>query len=337
MANPESVLGSLNGSGSPGKRPEPPTLGPLDFQTVLLLSQVFEVLKARGLEGKVGSVDEFELASRFGLESALRRHSPGKPVNGAGASPIFDWIFCSTPYRSQAKEALEQLLFLWSRPNSETYVRNLLTPLILWTMDLPASESSHHAYPYGLLDHSLEVMLASTKACADKFEDAHYGGDMSARDCGHALRLTSILSGHHDIGKVFGVEVKDEKSGEIWDPAREPLAYFKARHEMPILDATPFRFVKGRGLNSHEDRGRKLLPIVLHPRIRVRMGPDAAKAYDAYVDRYETPAIARPAPIDFIADQVHRADQSSAARSCAKGAKPGEHLLELAAKVPILA
>jgi len=142
-------------------------------------------------------------------------------------------------------------------------------------------------------------------------------------------RLSMALGCLHDIGKLFNVEVKDKKSGEIWDPMREPLAYFKARHKLPILEPTPFRFIKGRGLNGHEDKGRKLLPLVVHPKIWKRMGPDIAKAYDAYAGRYESPAVARPAPLDFIADCVHRADGTSAARSRAKGTKPGEYLREL--------
>jgi hypothetical protein len=212
----------------------------------------------------------------------------------------------------------------------EAFTKDLLSPLVLWVLDLPASESHHHAHPYGLLDHMLEVALGSMVECIPKLDDLLGKGLLPLHLYDQALRLPVLMGLLHDIGKVFNVEVKDPKTGEIWDPMREPLAYFKARHKLPILEPTPLRFIKGRGLSGHEDKGRKLLPLVVHPKIWKRMGPDIAKTYDAYVGRYESPAVARPAPLDFIADCVHRADGASAARSRAKGTKPGEYLLELA-------
>lgn len=303
-------------------------LGPLDFQTVLLLAQVHEGLAAQGHEEGLPPDMEFEIASRLGLKAALDQHCPGKPVTGRGGTPVLDWIFCSTPYRNRAKDALEYPM-TGVLLETEEWIRDLLTPLTLWVMDLPASESNHHAYPHGLLDHMLEVALVATIEVSSRMGPDHWGGDLSERAYGRALRLSMALGVLHDIGKVFNVEVKDEKSGETWDPLREPLAYFKARHQLPILEPTPFSFVKGRGLNGHEDKGRKLVPLVIHPKIWRRMGPAIAEAYDAYVGRYAHPAVARPAPLDFIADAVHRADGASAAR---KGGKPGEYLLELHTK-----
>lgn len=308
-------------------------LGPLDFQTVLLLAQIQEGLAAQGHDEGLPPDMEFEIASRLGLKEALRRHCPGKPVTGRGGTPVIDWIFCSTPYRNKAKDALEYpSVGVYRTDVEEAWIRDLLTPLTLWILDLPASESSHHAYPHGLLDHVLEVALAATIQCASKFGPEHWNDSMSERAYGQALRLSMALGVLHDIGKVFNVEVKDKKSGETWDPMREPLAYFKARHRLSILEPTPFKFVKGRGLNGHEEKGRKLIPLVVHPKIWKQMDSHIAKAYDAYAGRYDSPAVARPAPLDFIADCVHRADGASAARSRAKGTKPGEYLLELYAR-----
>lgn len=307
-------------------------LGPLDFRTVLLLAGVSDTLKAEGCTQEPSSDELFELTSRIGLRPVAARHTPGKPVTGTGGTPAVDWIFCSTRYRNQAKDALEYPLIGLGMGDKEAWIRDLLTPLTLWVLDLPASESSHHAYPYGLLDHVLEVALAATIEISARMGPDHWGGDLSERAFGRALHLSMALGTLHDIGKLMGLEVKEKKSGEIWDPMREPLAYFKARHKLPILEPTPFRSIKGRGLNGHEDKGRKLLPVVVHPKIWKRMGPDIAKVYDAYVGRYESPAVARPAPLDFIADCVHRADGASAAKSRAKGMKPGEYLLELYAK-----
>jgi hypothetical protein len=305
-------------------------LGPLDFQTVLLLADIHEAFKAEGHDEELPVDLQFEFASQLSLAAALRRPSPGKTVTGMGGTPVVDWIFCSTPYRNKAKDALVYpTTGVLLETDIEVWIRDLLTPLTLWVMDLPASESNHHAYPHGLLDHMLEVALAATTECASKLGPDHWQGKMSERAFGQALRLSMALGVLHDIGKVFNVEVKDKKSGETWDPMREPLAYFKARHEIPILEPTPFRFMKGRGLNGHEDKGKKLIPLVVHPKIWKRMGPDIAKAYGAYLGRYASPAVARPAPLDFVADCVHRADGASAGR---KEAKPGEYLLELHTK-----
>jgi hypothetical protein len=211
----------------------------------------------------------------------------------------------------------------------EDYLGRLFDPLVLWIMDLPASETNHHSYPYGLLDHALEVSLAAAMACAKEAEYEHFGGDLSERACGHRIRLAARVGLLHDIGKVFNVEVKDEKSGDIWDPMQEPLAYFKVRHELPILGPTPFRFIQGRGLNGHEALGRKLIYRLLHPKTATWMCVDTALAYDAYVGRYDVPPRPREVPLDFIANCVHEADCQSARRSRLKGSKPGEYLLEL--------
>ena len=305
--------------------------GPIDFKTALLLDRIHEACEAKGHTDCLSMEQEFELASRFGLAPMLRRHSPGTSVTGAGGSAIVDWIFCSTPHRGEVRDALNEGLFAWTLAEGEAFLRDFLSPLVLWVMDLPASESNHHSYPNGLLDHSLEVALAVLADCGPKMRHKYYEKFGLPRGYICALRLSVVLGLLHDIGKVFNVEVRGEKTGEIWSPTREPLAFFKARQEMKILGPTPFRFLPGRGLNGHEERGRELLPLVVHPRIWKRMGPAISAAYDAYAGRYETPTQARPAPLDFIADCVHRADGTSAARSLARGSKTGEYLLELAA------
>lgn len=300
-------------------------LGSRYDQTRVLLFQVRRNLLAQGCTERPPVETEFELASRIGLGSALRRHIPGKATTGRWGSPVVDWVLHSNPYRARALQVLEGTVFQVTLMQIDPYMENLLNPLILWFMDLPASESHHHAHPYGLLDHSLEVALLVLAECIPRLMPQ----DCERRLYNQALRLSVALSLVHDIGKLLNVEVKDKKSGETWNPMREPLAYFKARHELPILEPTEFRFRPGRGLNGHEQKGRNLLPILLHPKIWRSMGRKISKSYEAYTGRYETPTPARPAPLDFIADCVHRADGASAARSRTKGSKPGHYLQEL--------
>jgi hypothetical protein len=177
----------------------------------------------------------------------------------------------------------------------------------------------------------LEVALAALAGCLSKLYDRPVEGDLLSRRYEKVARLAGILGLVHDIGKVFSVEVKDPKSDETWDPMREPLAYFKARHELPILEPTVFRFLPGRGFSGHESKGRDILPLVIHPRIWKRMGVDLSKAYEAYLGRHDTVTHSGPIPLDFIAECVRGADRTSTMRSIAEGSKPGAYLKELVA------
>lgn len=309
--------------------PDEEELITIDSRTFPLLEGVLKALKTEGHAGEPSPEVLFERVSQVGLRTAISRHTPRKPVTGMGGTPAVDWIFAYTQYRSEAKDALEFPMTGVEMGDLEAWIRDLLTPLTLWILDLPASESHHHAYPYGLLDHSLEVALAATTECSSKIGPAYWVGNLSERAYIRAFRQSLVLSFLHDIGKVFNVEVQDKETGELWDPLREPLAYFKARHGLPILEPTPFRFIGGRGLINHEEMGRRLVPLVIHPKIWKRMGPHITQAYDAYLGRYDWPAIGHPAPLDFIADCVHRADGASTARSRWKSTNPGDFLREL--------
>lgn len=303
--------------------------GPLQFCTAMLIADIMNRGETDSTGKPLSEDAAFELASKIALAPDVRRHFPGKPIAGSGGEPAVDWILSSSPYRKEVAGGFHDIFLQWAPGDLEVYLSKLIDPLVLWVMDLPASESNHHSYPYGLLDHALEVGLASTLACAKKVEHEHIGGDLSERLCGHRIRLAARLGLFHDVGKVFSVEVRDEKSGDIWDPMNEPLAYFKARHELPILGPTSFQFVEGRGLNRHEEKGKKLLSRLLHPETSPTMSADIALAYDAYAGRYDKSTTPWPAPLPFIVQCVHKADGVSANRSQMKGSKPGEYLLEL--------
>ena len=302
---------------------------PLQFCTAMLIIDIMNGGKTDSTGKPLSGDAVFELASKIALTHDVRRYLPGKPIAGSGGEPAVDWILSSSPFRKEAAGGFHDIFLQWAPGDLEVYLSKLIDPLALWVMDLPASESNHHSYPYGLLDHALEVGLASTLACAKKAEHEHIGGDLSERAWGHRIRLAARLGLFHDVGKVFSVEVRDKKSGDIWDPMNEPLAYFKARHELPILGPTPFQFVEGRGLNRHEEKGKKLLSRLIHPETSPTMSADIALAYDAYAGRYDRPTMPWPVPLPFIVQCVHEADGVSANRSQVKGSKPGEYLLEL--------
>jgi len=304
--------------------------GPLRFGVAMRIAELMDGIP--DITVPLSKEEAFELASAVELDPSVRRYSSGKSLTVSGGEAAVDWILNSSPYRKEVGWAFRDLLLLWAPRNLEAYISKLIDPLALWVMDLPASESNHHSYPYGLLDHALEVGLAAAMAYAKKAEHEHFGGELSERACGHRIRLAVRLGLLHDVGKVFSVEVRDKNSGHIWDPMQEPLAYFKARHQLPILGPTPFHFVKGRGLNGHEKQGKKLLSRLLHPGTSPTMRADVALAYDAYAGRYDRPTKPWPEPLPSIVQCVHTADGDSANRSQAKGSKAGEYLLELIEK-----
>lgn len=90
---------------------------------------------------------------------------------------------------------------------------------------LPASESHHHAYPGGLLDHGLEIVI-----CALKLRQSHLlppGSSpeiqtQQAEAWTAGIAYAALL---HDIGKlVTDVDVEDQ-SGQRWHPWHGPLRH----------------------------------------------------------------------------------------------------------------
>jgi hypothetical protein len=301
--------------------------GPIELETGLLLYQAEERLHAQGRAQQSTEEEEFELASQIGLAPAAARHSPGKPVTGSGGLPAFDWAMCSAVHRAEVKYALHEAPGFVSLEDG--FTTNVLSPLVLWVQDLPADESQHHVHPYGLLDHMLEVALGSVLECIPRLQTLVRKGFLPVPFYGQAVRLTAVLGLVHDVSKVFNVEVKDPKTGETWDPMREPLAYFKVRHKLPILHPTDFRFLPGRRLNSHEKKGRGLLPLVFRRNVWRRMGTSISRAYEAYLGCNGIPARAGTLPLDVVTECVRRSHTTSRARSRASGSKPGEYLLQL--------
>jgi len=109
---------------------------------------------------------------------------------------------------------------------------------------LPASESHHHAYPGGLLDHGLEIVI-----CALKLRQSHLlppGSSpeiqtQQAEAWTAGIAYAALL---HDIGKlVTDVDVEDQ-SGQRWHPWHGPLRYpYRFRHK-------PYRQYRLHGVSS---------------------------------------------------------------------------------------
>lgn len=307
----------------------------LDWETVWYLSEAHE----RTLEANVRSGHSGPEVSKKPFHRdmwPIEKYKPGRSVKITAGKAAFHGATWGAPHRGRAYIQMLRILHnatgVWQR----NFVIRVLGPLALWVLDLPASESYHHAYHYGLLDHSLEVALACLTECGLRIwpRDPSHCGDPALP--GRVLRLSITLGLLHDIGKVCGVEVRDEKSGEIWDPLREPLAYFKVRKGIPLFSPTSYRFLNGRGLHDHEQHGRNLLQSLLPKRTWSQIGSPLGAAYDAYLERFDRNRITRPAPIDFIADIVQRADGESTNRAHKEGWSAEsrfQELMEAAARV----
>src|SRR5258706_8327008 len=66
-------------------------------------------------------------------------------------------ILEATPERRASRDAIRSVLLGIDLAERKDLVHRVLVRFALYAGDLPASESSHHARPFGLFDHSLEV------------------------------------------------------------------------------------------------------------------------------------------------------------------------------------
>jgi hypothetical protein len=74
----------------------------------------------------------------------------------------------------------------------------ILAAFLPLAKDLPASERHHHAWPFGLVEHSLEVALGTLARIAD----AARRSPLVAPFLGPALAVALL----HDLGKIFDVD-----------------------------------------------------------------------------------------------------------------------------------
>ncbi len=156
---------------------------------------------------------------------------------------------------------------LWAQAGNEPAVRRaaeLLTDLgpelaktLVWDVaraffahivDLPAAERYHHAGPFGLYAHSLEVAERALRlSLSEHFAEntRAYPEDQEFRV--PRLRYAAWLLGLlHDSGKVAHVEIRD--GHDVWNPYDEPLETFYRNHGRERAKLT---WKVGRGLDIH--------------------------------------------------------------------------------------
>lgn len=128
----------------------------------------------------------------------------------------------ATPRRQRLLEHIWQRTSLSRRQFATLY----LVPLERYAelvQQFPASESHHHAYPGGMLDHSLEIVAYALKLRQSHLLPAGTTPEAQAAQAEAWTAGTAYAALLHDVGKVavdLHVEYAD---GTVWHPWHGPL------------------------------------------------------------------------------------------------------------------
>ena len=99
--------------------------------------------------------------------------------------------------RDQAGRLLVTAARSFSDPGGDL-LTSVLAGFLSMVRDLPASERHHHSWPFGLVEHSLEVALGALAIIST----AAYRSDPVARLVAPTLTVALL----HDLGKLFDVD-----------------------------------------------------------------------------------------------------------------------------------
>jgi len=236
--------------------------------------------------------------------------SLGESSAGKAEPPILDLLLDNSG--RTAMTTAQRVISSYPPTSEGDCVFNALQLFAAWVLDLPASERHHHAYPNGLYRHSLEVASFAVQELHERWSRSGGLSRFTPVQRGLWLKVAFLLGLFHDCGKILDIDVGFSASGPCWDPLKESLAEFKARHGVAPLAPTPCKFRRGRGLTGHEQKGLALLPVLMAgPRWDV-LRPFLTDAYTALAFRHQEPIQRFAAPFAYLAEEVHRADVRSA-------------------------
>ncbi len=145
----------------------------------------------------------------------------------------------ATPRRRKLLEHIWQRTSL-SRAQFAKLYRTPLHRYAEWVQQFPASESHHHAYPGGMLDHGLEIVAYALKLRQSYLLPAGASPETQVAQAEAWTAGIAYAALLHDIGKIavdLHVEYAD---GSHWHPWHGPLA-------RPYR----FRYVQGREYRLH--------------------------------------------------------------------------------------
>ncbi|WP_080382297.1 MobH family relaxase [Burkholderia pseudomallei] len=157
----------------------------------------------------------------------------------------------ATPRRQKLLEHICQRTSL-SRAQFASLYRAPLERYAELVQQFPASESHHHAYPGGMLDHGLEIVAYALKLRQSHLLPVGAPPEMQAAQAEAWTAATAYAALLHDIGKI-AVDIHVEYAdGACWHPWHGPLDH-------PYR----FRYRKDRRYRLHEVAAGLLYTTIL--------------------------------------------------------------------------
>ncbi|MBV4465943.1 TraI domain-containing protein [Pseudomonas sp. SWRI79] len=177
---------------------------------------------------------------------SLFRHKRRKPPPPPTVSVAEGYLPIESAYSLLAAEHRRQLLdriWQYTALSHAQFTQLYLNPIHRYAeqvQQLPASETHHHAYLGGMLDHGLELVACSLKLRQSYLlptgaapEDQAAQTDAWSAGIAYGALL-------HDIGKIAVDLLVERQDGRLWHPWQGPL-------DQPYR----FRYLKGRDYHLH--------------------------------------------------------------------------------------
>ncbi len=177
---------------------------------------------------------------------SLFRHKRRKPPPPPTVSVAEGYLPIESAHSLLAAEHRRQLLDrIWQHTalSHAQFIQLYLNPIHRYAeqvQQLPASETHHHAYLGGMLDHGLELVACSLKLRQSYLlptgaapEDQAAQTDAWSAGIAYGALL-------HDIGKIAVDLLVERQDGRVWHPWHGPL-------DQPYR----FRYLKGRDYHLH--------------------------------------------------------------------------------------
>ena len=147
---------------------------------------------------------------------------------------------------SRQRNFLEQLNKQSLLPSEliSTHIEPICSVLVAWIHNLPASETHHHSYEFGLIEHSFECALFADQLSNDiVLSSLEQSIDLKSQRESNLRLAVIVLALLHDVGKaIYDIQVTSGK--DVWNPLKEPLEAFSNRHQYTVIHWQPQRVHK---------------------------------------------------------------------------------------------